>query len=648
MTEAKTTEPEVSVRPATEDQPPATPLPTALTSESLGGGPNVEQGLYAILFVLALALRLYSLGDLNPISPWEAAQIWPAWLGHAAGVLEEGGFPEPDPPASPLLNTFQRALFLVTGGGSDFWARFAPACAGAGLVLAAWALRRRMGRGGALMAAVLFTFDPWLLYFSRLADGAALSALTCVLLLAALFDDSTEGRQVMWLAVVGGLFLISGPLAWLLLPLILYAIFLLRGGPLALLAPSQRRRAAYICVGTVVVGSTGLFAQISGLAAIGESVGVAITHLTGSPGGGALVSTDHEYTVTWALLRLLVDEPFLLLFGGAGLVVALVKTRFFTWNSVTQAGNEKDIVEAEKEVQVNTLWLNVMVVGAAWGLLLLLMPGRTPFSLLVVGLPLLLLAAGTATEILRFAPTRMLLQNDARMPALVTMGVLLVTAFFWTGNVTAALRDGGYDPRLTIFYLLIPALGAFFVWWSGVRASSQVYGLLALAAFFLAQASSSWMLNLRPEIGHSRALFAEIGDKGMELLVEDIARLSSLRTGDSTEALVYLHIDSSHLPFFGWHLRDMRNLQWQPGLDLANVEENALVVTQASAWGEGERAQLPASFIGSSYTATQRWLPTELENLGARLRWMFFREKQQSPGGAPAGQEAELWVIREK
>ena len=47
------------------------------------------------------------------------------------------------------------------------------------------------------------------------------------------------------------------------------------------------------------------------------------------------------------------------------------------------------------------------------------------------------------------------------------------------------------------------------------------------------------MLNLRPEIGHSRALFAEIGDKGMELLVEDIARLSSLRTGDSTEALVY-------------------------------------------------------------------------------------------------------------
>ena len=167
-------------------------------------------------------------------------------------------------------------------------------------------MRRRWFGSGSLGAAAAlgarrrvdgsnpFHFRPLALYFSRLADGAALSALTCVLLLAALFDDSTEGRQIMWLAVVGGLFLISGPLAWLLLPLILYAIFLLRGGPLALLTPSQRRRAAYICVGTVVVGSTGLFAQISGLAAIGESVGVAITHLTGSSGGGALVSTDHD------------------------------------------------------------------------------------------------------------------------------------------------------------------------------------------------------------------------------------------------------------------------------------------------------------------------------------------------------------------
>jgi len=648
VTETTRTEPAVSERSTTAAQPPAAALPSAGASASHGSGPNVEQALYALLFIVALALRLYSLGDLNPISPWEADQVWPAWLGNAGGIMGDGGFPEPDPPPSPLLNSFQRALFLVTGGGSEFWARFAPACAGAGLVLAAWRLRRRLGRGGALTAAVLFAFDPWLLSFSRMADGAALTALLFVLLLAALFDEKTDGHQVTKLALVGGLFLISGPLAWLLLPLMVYAMVLLKGGPLALFTAGQRRRATYICAGTLIVGSTGLFAHISGLAAIGESVGAAINHFTGPSGGGSLISADNDYTVTWALIRLLVDEPFVLLFGVAGLVVALVKTRFFSGKWDAKAGKENDRSDSETQVLANTLWLNVLVVGVAWGLLQLLLPGRTPISLLAVGLPLLLLAAGSVTDILRFAPTGLLFQNDARMPTLLTMGVLLVTAFFWTGSATAALRDGNYDPRLTLFYLLIPALGAFFVWWSGERASVQVFGLLALAAFILAQASSSWMLNFRPEFGHSRTLFAEAGDSGMALMVEDIARLSSLRTGDPTEAPVYLQVDSSQLPYFVWHLRNMRRLHWQPGLDFSKVDESALVVTQAIALGDGERAQLPASFIGSSYTVTQRWLPTDLEDLGARLRWMFFRERQLRPEGPPAGQEADLWVIREK
>lgn len=648
MTEAKTTEPAESVRSATEDQPPAAPIPTAIETSSLGNVPTIEQGLYALLFVVALGLRLYSLGGLNPISPWEAAQIWPSWLDYSGSTLDAGKFPEPSLPASPLLYTFQRALFLMTGGGSDFWVRFAPACAGAGLVLAAWALRRRLGRGGALMAAVLFAFDPWLLSFSRLADGAALSALTGVLLLSGLLVEGFVVRHSMWLAVVGGLFLISGPLAWLLLPLILYALVLIRGGQFALLAPAQRRRATFIFAGTIIVGSTGLFSHITGLAAIGESVGVAIAHLTGSGSGTALVSADLDYTANWSLLRLLVDEPFLLLFGGAGLVVALVKTRFFSESRVGRVGKESDVDQPGKQFTVDRLWLNVLVVGVAWGLFLILMPGRTPVSLLVLGLPLLLLAAGTAADLLRFAPIRMLHQNEARMPALATMGILLVTAFFWTANATASLRDGVFDPRLTLFYLLIPALGAFFVWWSGVRASGQVFGLLTLAAFLLAQASSSWMLNLRPETGHSRTLFAEVGDFGMELMVEDIARLSSLRTGDPSEALVYLQVQSSHLPFFVWHLRGMRDLRWQPGLGFSQVDDSALVVTQASARGEGEQVQLPANFVGSSYTVTQLWLPTELEDLGPQLRWMLFRERQRSPGAAPARQKVELWVIREK
>ncbi|MCY4079717.1 MAG: hypothetical protein OXF54_05700 [Caldilineaceae bacterium] len=617
-------------------------------SASQGNGPTVEQALYAILFVVALGLRLYSLGDLNAVSPLEAAQIWPAWLDQSANWLEESGLPEPRPPASPLLHTVQRALFLITGGGSSFWARFGPACAGAGLVLAAWGLRKRMGRGAALMAAALFAFDPWLLSFSRMADGATLSVLTGVLLLAALFDGRKDGPQVDRLAVTGGLFLISGPLAWLLLPVLLYALYLLKGGPLAELAQSQSRRAAVICAGTVVVGSTGLFSNLSGLSAIGESVGAAVAHLVGSSGAAGILLADHSYSVEWALLRLLVDEPFVLLFGLSGMAIALYGTAFSAVDMARQNVNDGEAVETEKGVLVDDIWLNVLAVGVAWGLLLFLLPGLTPVNLLVTGLPLLLLAAGTATRMLRAVPVGMLIRDSSRMPALATMGILLITAFFWTGTISVSLRDGNFDARLATFYLLIPALGAFFVWWSGERASLHVFGFLALSALLLAQASSSWMLNLRPEYDHSRTLYAETSDSGMALLAEDIAKLSSLRTGDPREASVYLQVEYSYLPFFYWNLRSMRDLRWHPGIDLTGVEADALVVTQGTSGNGGDSDMLPAGFVGSSYSVTQRWLPTELESPGAVLRWMLYRERQQIPGATPVRREVDLWVIGER
>ena len=609
---------------------------------------TVEHGLYGVLFVAALVLRLYSLGELNAISPWEATQIWPVWLDHSPGSFAENGFPAPPPAVSPLLHSLQRALFLLTGGGGNFWARFGPACAGAALVLAAWPLRGRMGRGGALMAAFLFAFDPWLLSFSRLADGAVFSVSTSVLLLAALFDTREGGPRVLPLAVVGGLYLISGPLSWILLPPLLYAVYLRGGGLVAKIGTRERRQAALMGAATVVLGSTAFFANVQGLAGIGGSVESAASHLFGSAGIDGFATADIAYSASWALLRLLVDEPFLVLFGGAGAVVFLFRTRFFTRLQGGLTENSDDSAAVERETVADQQWFSTLVVGAAWGLVLVLLPGVTPLSLLAVGLPMLLLAAQSASSLLRLAPLHSLAQNDARMPAFVTMGVLLVTAFFWTGNITDALQGGSFDVRLTVFYLLIPALGAFFVWWSGWRASSQAFGQLVFIAFILAQASSSWMLNLRPEADHARSLFSENGDRGMAFLAEDIQRLSSLRTGDATEAPVYLEVASSELPYLGWNLRAMRDLRWQALINPAEVEENAVIIVSAGVWGEERRDQLPAGYIGSKYSATQTWLPTELDNLGDLMRWALFRERRHHAGGVPVRHEVELWVLRER
>ena len=646
MAEAKSNKPDNSQTSAPEEEPTTVEMPLAIVSVNHRGGPTVELALYAILFLLALGLRLYGLGGLNPISPWEAAQIWPAWLAHSFGLAEGSLLPQPDAPVSPLLFTLQRGLFFLTGGGNAFWARIVPACAGAGIVLAAWTLRRPMGRSSALMAALLFALDPWMLSFSRMADGAALSLLTAVLLLGWLFDDTQSGRNT-WLPVVGGLFLISGPLAWLLLPVLLFALGLRRCGPLGFLESDRRGQAALICAGTIVMGSTGLLAHISGLATIGESVGVAIGHLTGASGGIAPLPADPVYPLNWALLSLLVDEPFLLFVGGSGLIAALLKRNASSGNQLPQKGEESGDDAARQQFIAGSQWLRVLAGGVGWGLLLILLPGRTPVSLLVLGLPLLLLGAGTASSMLRFGLSQRLHQNEAGLLTLVTMGILLVTAFFWTGNLTEALRDGSYDIRLAAFYLLIPALGVFFLLWSGARAGGQAFALLALAVLFLAQASSSWKLNLKPEASQLRGFFAESGEEGITQLAEDVARLSFLRTGYLTFAPVYLQVKSSHLPFFAWHLRAMRDLRWHPGLKMSDLSDNALVVSQPAGAREGKPINLPTSFIGSSYTATQRWLPTDLVGVGPRLRWILFRERRDGSEGTPARQEVELWVERE-
>lgn len=647
VSEENSTEPPVSQKSHAEDERPTKEKPPALVSAAALGGPTVEQALYALLFLLALSLRLYGLGIYEPISPWEAAQIWPAWLAHSYGLLEASRLPDQGAPVSPLLFSLQRGLFFLTGGGNAFWARLIPAAAGAGLVLAAWTLRSSMGRGGALMAAFLFVFDPWLLSFSRMADSATLSLLTAIPLLGWLFGNNITGNKAIWLPVAGGLFLISGPLAWLLLPTMVFALMLRYDGTQILLADGVRGRSAAICLGTMLLGSTGFLADFSGLSLIGESVGLAIEHLFGGSYADSILHAQQVYPLNWALLSLLVDEPFLILFGGIGLLISLAKMNLSFSGKVVDKGELAPNREARTQNSARTQLLRALAGGVGWGLLLILLPGRTPVSLLVLSLPLTLLAAGSATTILRFGLTRGLYKNEASLLTLATMGILLVTSYFWTGILTESLRIGSFDMRLTAFYLLIPALSVFLLLWAGTRAGGRAFGLLFLAAIFLVQASGSWKMNLRPEANQAHSLFAEVGEEGVIQLAEDVTRLSFLRAGMNTSAPVYLHVKSTHLPFFAWHLRSMRDLRWQPGSQMRELEADALIVSQRGAGSQGERLDLPSGYIGSSYAATQRWLPTDLAGVGPHLRWILLRERGQVSGDESTREETELWVRRE-
>ncbi|MEZ4638446.1 MAG: hypothetical protein R2856_26410 [Caldilineaceae bacterium] len=215
---------------------------------------------------------------------------------------------------------------------------------GAALVLVPWALRRQLGRGGALILAGLIAVDPWLLAFSRLGDGAILSTAGALLLWAALLNwDRLSAMQWRLLAVATALFVLSGPLAWLLLPPLALTAVLTRP---ALPADNRERRWLLgLFAATVVIVATGWLAYWDGWGVLSSSVSAALSFVGG----------DLGYPLLWPVTRLIVDQPFVFAVGVIGLVLLLRGMR---------AG------AADRSLTIG------LGVWAVYGVVLLALPGR--------------------------------------------------------------------------------------------------------------------------------------------------------------------------------------------------------------------------------------------------------------------------------
>ncbi|MEW6094470.1 MAG: hypothetical protein AB1531_10960 [Chloroflexota bacterium] len=160
---------------------------------------TLEHALYALAFAIAIGLRFFHLGAL-PLSDYEAD-----WALQSLGIVT-GLKPALGPnPAYIHLTAILFAIF----GASDFLARFWPALAGTGLVLAPWFVRGRLGRLPALVLAVGLALDPGLNALSRLAGGPIL-AIACLALTLVLWLDGRRAAAGLF----AGLALLSGPSVW--------------------------------------------------------------------------------------------------------------------------------------------------------------------------------------------------------------------------------------------------------------------------------------------------------------------------------------------------------------------------------------------------------------------------------------------------
>ena len=158
---------------------------------------RIEWSIYAGLVLVALAMRLYDLGG-------RAVHHDESLHGYFAYQLFNGSHYDHNPLMHGmfLFQSIATSFFFV--GDSEFSLRLPMALFGTGLVLVPLILKPRIGQVGALIAAVLLTFSPSLLYYSRFARNDIFMAVFALALVGVMWRYIDE-RKNRWLYIAAAL-----------------------------------------------------------------------------------------------------------------------------------------------------------------------------------------------------------------------------------------------------------------------------------------------------------------------------------------------------------------------------------------------------------------------------------------------------------
>lgn len=608
---------------------------------------TVERALYALALMVGVGLRVVNLGA-QPLSPWEAAGSWAAWL--AAKGLEVAQSPAP---VSALGYNAQWLLFWL-GVDGDAGARWPALVAGIGLILAPWWVRTLLGRSTALLLAYLLALDPWLVQFSRFADGAMLAlALGAALLIAgARLVHSSKVADLgtaRLAAIVAGLLLVSGPMGLNLVPVVGVAGWLWRRELKVAFAGLPRWWVWLL--GAAVLGATLGLVRVDALAAVATSVGVWLGQFGALRDGSTTAGLSGSLGIAWPWVRAVVDVPLTVVVGIAGLVMLARR--------VEQG-------DADSRMWV---WL---VAWLAWGVLLCLSPGRGPMALPVLGAPLTLASAIWLTSWLRRAPRDLYWREPVAV--LLTLAVLLVSLAFW---LAALFNSNVFDPLQAQLVLVALGLGflivAAFAVWARRDVAIWLLTLFGLTLLLLFNVRATWHF-------HHADFWLDGGWQALQThpdvwhLAEDVAQLSAIRTGDATELPVQVQVVSYRNaqgvliaaqpdPTVGWYLRHMRNVRWvgapEPDATTRTGIRPLVVAHPGSGVGDAQ-SPAPDDFVGTTYRIESHWLPGTWGGLSpaaamdgdARIvqvwrdsvrpwaRWIIYRETN----GAATARSIQLWA----
>ncbi|HXG36612.1 MAG TPA: glycosyltransferase family 39 protein, partial [Dehalococcoidia bacterium] len=187
------------------------PVPEQITAETKTAARhlsltfNLETLLWLALLSAAFALRLARLDHL-PLTIAESGRAFDAWL------VAEGTVPESW--SGDLTAAITSYLFRILGDG-DVVARLLPAIAGCAALALLWQGRPYIGKGGALLAAIFFSFSPLLVHASRSVLPFSGGILLSLAMVFSFFAYLREPRAVFAVvfAIAAGLSLGNDPIS---------------------------------------------------------------------------------------------------------------------------------------------------------------------------------------------------------------------------------------------------------------------------------------------------------------------------------------------------------------------------------------------------------------------------------------------------
>ncbi len=607
--------------PKTTDKPVEEPIATQIETEP--APPTwftLETLLYGVVIALALALRLWNLGQY-PLTDDEAQQSL------IALQLYEGQRLEAVANYSPLLVSLNALVFFLIHE-SDASARLASVLFGSGLVLLPLTLRRQLGSRVCLLASALLAISPAAIFLSRTLNSEIAVAVGALMAVSGFFNWTEDGQQ-RWLYLAAGgvaVALTAGPMAYSII--VVFALIVLlrladfrerwtQGARLAAEgeADSQKtetrsarrksgeesenkglnlnfQQAGIFLAAALILFSTAATLNLSGFGVTTSLFSDWLSRFSLQTGPNAGFN---------AVFLLTIYEPFLVMAGLAGLAYAIFNRNLLR---LTFAG-----------------WF----VGAL--ILDLVMAGRPNGNIILSLAPLAFLGAFVLAELWESVQKWGGWNNEG----IILASGLVIAVFGYIGLMGWIVRSCADDDMFCQFawlqagaaLVLFLVIVAFFWFINGTETALRGIAVTGVAIGLIAVLNIGWRLNYGPLMNLAYQPLAGIPPSTeLVALTQTLASESSRRVGDTTLLDITL---VKATPALQWQLRDYR---YQTRVNsMLGVPPASVIVTPTPTEQE---FSMDDAYIGQDFAVNAIWSPVGMQSKEL-INWLIYRQTSRRP-----------------